>query len=283
MKNIEISAATSILEAAPIGMLMLDADGHIHWYNQTLLDTLGLDEDQLQAHSLDTLPSDIRSVLVDPPETIFLQKGTEQRWLRCQQHQTGDNHKIHYYIDISQEQRLLAERDKLAEELQMLTTRDAVTGLPNRRALLQGLEPLVSRSRRYGNPLSVIKLNITLTGEATQQTRESSWIEVGQMLKDQMRWADIIGRYEDADFLLILPETPLGAARTLAEKIAKLVAQISVADEQGRKLGLQPHCGVTAWKKGDDSILLLKRAEEGITTARESGETVVTVDANQHL
>ncbi len=272
MKNINIETADEILAAAPIGILMFGDDGKIEWYNETLLETLGLTATQLDGQSAATLPAELKGVLVEPPETIFLQKGADQRWLRCHRHTASHGGHVHFYQDISTEQRLRAERDKLAEELQMLTTRDGVTGLPNRRALLQGLEPLVSRSRRYGNPLSVIKLAVELSGDtpASQQSREEAWLQVGQMLKDQMRWADIIGRYEDASFLLILPETPAEASRQLADKISGLLGEIKINDEEGRSRTLIPYCGVTSWEKGDDSILLLKRAEEGVAAAREA-------------
>ncbi|HGX91927.1 MAG TPA: diguanylate cyclase [Candidatus Tenderia sp.] len=274
MENINIETAREILAAAPIGILMFDADGKIQWYNDTLLKTLNLNAGQLDGQTAATLPAELKGVLVEPPETIFLQKGADQRWLRCHRHTTAQGGKAHFYQDISQEQRIAAERDKLSEELQMLTTRDGITGLPNRRALLQGLEPLVSRSRRYGNPLSVIKLAVELSGHSapSQPSRENAWLQVGQMLKDQMRWADIIGRYEDATFLLILPETPEEASRQLADKITSLLSEIKITDENGETRTLKPYCGVTSWEKGDDSILLLKRAEEGVAAAKQAGE-----------
>ncbi len=270
MENINIETAQDILAAAPIGILMFDADGEIQWYNETLLKVLNLNAEQLNGQNKTSLPPELKGVLLEPPETTLLQKGTDQRWLRCQQH-TLPGGRVHFYQDISAEQRVMAERDKLAEELQMLTTRDSVTGLPNRRALLQGLEPLVSRSRRYGNPLSVIKLTVELNGptEPNQQQRETAWLQVGQTLKDQMRWADIIGRYEDASFLLILPETPEEASRQLADKISTLLTDIKLT-EGGESWRLEPYCGVTSWEKGDDSILLLKRAEEAVAAARQA-------------
>ncbi len=280
MEKINLDTARNVLTKAPVGILMLDAEGRIQWHNDTLLELLGLEASQLDGMASDTLAADLKGVLIDPPETILLQQGAEQRWLKVHRHTSDDGGRVHFYMDVSSEQRLRAERDKLAEELQMLTTRDPVTGLPNRRALLQGLEPLVSRSRRYGNPLSLIKLHIGLSGggEPSQQTRENAWLLVGQTLKDQMRWADIIGRYEEADFLLILPETPEEAARTLADKIARLVAELQVSDEQGHTLHLQPFCGVTGWRKGDDSILMLKRAEEGAEAARQAGTAVAAIN-----
>ena len=155
------------------------------------------------------------------------------------------------HIDASTEQQLRFERDRLEEDLQQLTTRDPVTGLPNRRALLQGLEPLISRSRRYSNPISLIKLRVDGQG-LDDAAQEEVWIKTGQLLKEQMRWADIIGRYDGSDFLLILPETPLDATETLASKLCEQMAQL---DSETK---VQAYCGLTSWQKGDDATLMLQ-------------------------
>ena len=138
---------------------------------------------------------------------------------------------IHYYLDTTDQQNALGDRDRLHEELAQHTTRDAVTGLPNRQALLQGLEPLVSRSRRYHNPLSVIRLRIDnladIDTEFGKGNSETALTAVSQMLKDQMRWADLIGRFDNDEFLLVLPETAADAANYLLEKLRQRLSDLT--------------------------------------------------------
>jgi len=268
MAQLTLEAANDILMYSPISMLVLSKDGKIQWYNNTLLSTLGLKPTQLDTQTQATLATELRSVLIDPPEIILLQDGTNQRWLRTDQKENKDGSRLHAYIDISAEQQYKNERDKLAEELQQLATRDSITGLPNRQALLQGLDPLISRSRRYDNPLSIIKLNVSTDEQLTDATLHTALLRVGQALKDQMRWADIIGRYEGQDFLLVLPETPADAAQQLADKITALINAIELQDEQGQVVKLEGYCGTAGWSKGDDALLMLKRANEAVTTAK---------------
>lgn len=276
MEDIGIDSAQNILMSAPIGILILDAQNKIQWHNNALLDVLALKAEQIQQQSKDTLASDLRSVLINPPETVLLQQGDKQRWLRIIQQSNNDGSKVRYYMDISAEQRLRAERDKLADELQQLTTRDAITGLPNQRALLQGLDPLVSRSRRYGNPLTLIKLNLSINEDEgiPKASQHKAWIEVGQALKAEMRWADIIGRYHDASFLLILPETTAEAGKQLADKVSDLINALHIDDNTGKQMTLHSHCGVSAWEKGDDAMLMLKRADEKMNTAKQADMAV---------
>lgn len=264
--QLQLSAAQETLSQAPIGILLLDGQRNVLWFNQTLVDFLGLDDSSVLNSRSGEMPDELRAMLLDPPELILLQHGDEQRWLSSRS-EVSDSGSTHFYLDVTETQRLKLERDKLAEDLQQLTTRDQITGLPNRRALLQGLDPLVSRSRRYGNPLSLIKLRVSAEGAPDA---EAVWMRVGQLLMDQLRWADIIGRYDGADFLMILPETAYDAAVVLAEKIADKVCELEVDG-----LAVNCYCGVSAWDKGDDANLLLKRVDERVQAAKETGTTVI--------
>ncbi len=261
--QLQLSAARETLSQAPIGILLLDEQRNIQWFNQTLVKFLGLGD----ASALgDDMPCELKAMLLDPPELILLQHGDEQRWLSSRCENTGSG-RTHFYLDVTEAQRLKQECDKLTEDLQQLTTRDQITGLPNRRALLQGLDPLVSRSRRYGNPLSLVKLSVDAVKGIDSET---VWTRVGQLLMDQLRWADIIGRYDGADFLMILPETGHDAAINLADKIADKVANLEIDG-----IPVKCYCGVAAWDKGDDANLLLKRVTDRVAAARSAGTTVV--------
>ncbi len=264
MSELTLKTASQALQTAPIGTLILNNKNEIEWYNDTLLELLGLTQQQLAAKSAEALQQDARTLLLSPPETIFLQQGERERWIRCYRQSSDNGSQTHFYIDISREQQLQLERDRLAEELQTLTTRDPLTGLSNQRALLQGLEPLVSRSRRYGNPLSVIELKIDSGEQSTPEQNDSTCIKISQMLKDQMRWADLIGRIDNSDFLLILPETPEESARQLAEKICSLSDELQIEGQEGKMLQPRTYCGVAGWSKGDDSTRLLQRANDEI-------------------
>lgn len=278
MEQTRLTDIQKALHQAPVGIILIDGQGNLQWHNQTLEQMLGVAAEQLSGKSTAELPKELASVLTSPPETILLQKDDSQRWLHCHGQSLDDGGRVQFYLDITTEQRLRLERDRLTEDLKQLTTRDPITGLPNRRALLQGLEPLISRSRRYGNPLSLIKLRVELTGLAPAQAKdheEEAWLRVGQLLKEQMRWADIIGRFDGPEFLLILPETPADATETLAHKVCDLIAALTLDGDAGQAIGIKPYCGLTAWNKGDDANLMLQRLSDSVAAARAEGKPVV--------
>jgi PleD family two-component response regulator len=82
------------------------------------------------------------------------------------------------------------------------------------------------------------------------------------MLNDQMRWADIIGRLSDSDFLLVLPETHAEAASDIAEKIRERFEILDVPEVEVDANDIQVNFGVAEWQKGDDVGLLMMRARE---------------------
>ncbi len=277
MTQITLSDMQKALQNSPIGIILMDEKGNIQWHNNSLEQLLDVTTEQLSGKSIADLPKELSSVLTSPPETILLQNGDSQRWLHCHSQIRDDGKRTQFYIDITTEQRLRLERDRLEEDLQQLTTRDPVTGLPNRRALLQGLEPLISRSRRYGNPLSLISLHIELVGLEPQDEvkyQEEAWMKVGQLLKEQMRWADIIGRYDGPEFLLILPETPADATKTLAEKLCEMVDQLELTSDDNQAIQIKPYCGLTSWKKGDDANLMLQHISNSINDAKAAGTAI---------
>ena len=261
--------ATEALANAPIGVLILDKTGHITWLNQSLETLLGLKRDQLVGKDEAGVDPNWRSVLFRPEPSLLLEATATRPdcWLqtwRTKLYVTGGT--LHYYADITDLQNIREERTRLSEELAQHVTRDSITGLPNRQALLQGLEPLVSRSRRYHNPLSVIRLRIDnlqdIDTEFGQGNGDIALTAIAQMLKDQMRWADLIGRFDRDEFLLVLPETNYDAATQLLEKLRHRLAELRPGSRTGLPLTLVAQFGVSGWMLGDDRAKLLRRARE---------------------
>jgi diguanylate cyclase (GGDEF)-like protein len=261
--------ATEALANAPLGVLILDKTGHITWLNHALEKLLAIDGDQLVGKNQDGIDPYWRSLLFAPEPTLLLEATDlrPDRWLqtwRSKLHVAGGT--IHYYADITDLQNIREDRARLSEELAQHVTRDPVTGLPNRQALLQGLEPLVSRSRRYHNPLSVIRLRIDnlpdIEAEFGMGNGDIALTAAAQMLKDQMRWADLIGRFDKDEFLLVLPETNLEAATQLLDKLRQRLAGLTPGSRNGLPIKLAAQFGVAGWLLGDDRAKLLRRARE---------------------
>jgi diguanylate cyclase (GGDEF)-like protein len=206
--------------------------------------------------------------------------GADRRVLRYPLPACDGQHTV-CYLDISEEESLRNDRNQLAQQLSQHNTVDPVSGLLNAQAIDKALEPLISRSRRYQNPLSVVTMDITNLEDITQSTGQVAAdkivVAVSQLLRDQMRWADIVGRLNTGQFLFVLPETDREAAVALAKKLATQLNGFSVMVDDQTSVPAMACFGVAAWAKGDDARLLMTRSHTAAQTARENG--VFTVEA----
>ena len=144
---------------------------------------------------------------------------------------------------------------------------DNLTGLANQHTLLQALEDQVTRSRRYNNPLSIVMLRTERTdatpGHEEARLPEETLVEIGQSLRDRLRWADTVGRYDDSCFMLILPETVRSSAENLVGDIQDELTRISLPDGSP----LLCRVGFAEWRKGSDPHLLVQHALETTLSA----------------
>lgn len=262
--------ATETLWNAPVGVILIDKNQRVAWLNQAAEQLLGARREDLLGLTQDDLQAPWRGAVFNPADTLHLENGGSRpaRWLQTWRGRSNAaaDYSVHYYADITDLQEALNERTRLSEELAQHDTRDPITGLPNRQALLLGIEPLVSRSRRYHNPLSVIRLRIgnlsNLDGGHGAGSGDAALVAITHMLKDQMRWADMIGRFDADEFLLVLPETAGGAARLLKDKLQARLGQLALKGGDGQPLRLAAQFGVADWQQGDDRAKMLRRARE---------------------
>lgn len=267
IKRLDSAIALAILENAPLGILVLDNKGQVLSINKTLQSLLDIQEGQLSLN-ISSLSQDAKKCLFDPQEVMHVPATSSRpaRWLKCWRQSLGEGlGDVRFYADITSQQQA---QEQLTEELALYTLNDPLTSLPNRRALLQSLEPQISRSRRYENPLAVIILKIANLTQLDAIHGDSSadrvMMAVSQFLKDQMRWVDMIGRMDTDEFLLILPETTEAAAVELANKLQIRLAEVKITGADGQPISLEKHCGVAGWIKGDDTNKLLHRAYQSL-------------------
>ena len=117
----------------------------------------------------------------------------------------------------------------------------------------------MARSRRYNSALSIIAM-----GLETGQERQKTLVKVSYLLRDQTRWADLVGCNQSHDFILILQETTPDAALQLVNKLQVHLTRMSDTEP----VPLQACYGVTHCQKNDNGESLLERAEAALQDAR---------------
>ena len=258
----QISFTKALFEVCPTGMLALDQDTCIRWLNPALEKMLNLSGDELIGKNKSTLPKELHA-LFDDTDVLHLSLNDDgERWLqrdvRNIEAEKDSPLQLHFYQDISSQIISQQESDLLRQQVQELTITDELTGLANRRAALQALAVQVTRSRRYGNPLTLGAAHISLPNIPGDSLPDSAVLTFSHYLRERLRWADTISRYEDDLFLLVMPETCLDDA-------LHLLRQIEQECKEGALKGLEPalypemKVSASAWEKGDDPQRLMHR------------------------
>ena len=260
--SIDLTLALQLLQSGPTGILLVNGQGRIRWLNETLLGWLGVSSNELVGKDQHTLPHPELQQLLLCADRLHLQlRHGPERWLSCQQVTLDGrpSHSLvaHYFLDDT-------PQEELNHQLREQSLSDAVTGLPNRRALMLALEPQVSRCRRYNSQLSVVLMGLNESGGPDNSGHASQRLAVSRLLKDQLRWADLIGCSDDGEFILVLPETGEDDAQKLVQKLSGQFKHLHSTD--GPRFNA---CfGIAAWRKSDDASALLRRASLALAETR---------------
>lgn len=274
MDQIDKQQLLDILQANPLGMMLIDPQGTVSWVNDNFPVISGISSLQVIGKTSETVPAEYRNLL-DEEATIYLAaiENRAETWLVVSSLLLSDGSRVQYIKDVSLVRQLAKERDELKAKVSELNIVDEVTGLLNPRGLYQSLEPQVSRSRRYNNLLSILIMRIENMEDINQRFGyEKSHLllhAISEILNDQMRWADSIGRLSENEFMLIMPETPQDIADHLANKIRQRLSELTVPGLNGDDLELCTKVGMVQWQKGEDTRLLMQRARESLQESEE--------------
>jgi len=267
-----------ILTNAPMGIAITDEDGFILWCNDTLAEWAGnksgdcigrTEKGFLNCGGPSSVPQN------NGPFPMGDASNGRQRWIMRCPISNNDDQRTVYYVDVTEEEHLRRERTLLAKQLEQHNTVEPMSGLLNLRGIHLGLDPLISRSRRYQNPLSVVTMVInnlaSVQKSIGQVAADKMILMVSQLIRDQLRWADLVGRLETGEFIFVLPETDENAAISLANKLADRLNELEIMIDGPHARKPEACFGVASWSKGNDGKQLLARSAEAATSASEQG------------
>jgi diguanylate cyclase (GGDEF)-like protein len=170
---------------------------------------------------------------------------------------------------------------ELSVQLRALSTTDALTGIPNRRALDERLDAEIGRANRYGTPLALVMIDLDLFKDLNDRfghpTGDAMLKQVASILESERRRGDIIARYGGEEFVAVLAHADERAAVGWAERVRGRIAAAAV-DVDGEPVRLTASFGVAAARAHDEvRDQLVETADHALYEAKARGRDRVVL------
>lgn len=165
------------------------------------------------------------------------------------------------------------------EDLRRLATRDPLTNVWNRRAILEILEREFARSEREGHPLGLILLDLDhfkrINDTHGHPAGDAVLAEAGRRLLHGIRPYDTIGRYGGEEFIIVLPNCDSPCTGAIAERLRTLMADNPVALTP-LAIPLTASLGYAIHPGGKGNMeQLLQAADKALYRAKHAGRNCV--------
>jgi diguanylate cyclase (GGDEF)-like protein len=165
-----------------------------------------------------------------------------------------------------------------AQKLEHLARTDSLTGAFNHGHLLETGSKEIHRSKRYTRTLSVLMIDIdhfkSVNDTYGHGIGDDALKKTVEVLHDQLRAEDTLGRLGGEEFAVILPETGKAGATQLAERLRIAVSEIVIETPTG-PLSFTVSIGVAEGAKEDEFQEILKRADDAMYQAKGQGRNQV--------
>jgi diguanylate cyclase (GGDEF)-like protein len=171
-----------------------------------------------------------------------------------------------------------AEWQEKAIQFQVMSITDPLTGLPNRRYFEERLTEEVNRSKRYHQQMSFLMIDIDdfkmyndLNGH---QAGDLALQMTAQALRGALRSADVAARYGGEEFCILLPQTSLGEATIIAERVREKIESTDFPHAKSQPLGVVTiSTGVaTLSKTVDTAEQVIWAADRALYEAKDEGK-----------
>ncbi len=179
--------------------------------------------------------------------------------------------------------RLLKAKNLLevqAIELERQAKTDVLTGISNRRHFFEMAERELMRARRSEKPMAMLMMDIDHFKRINDKCGHGAGDEVLRSLclisQGMIRNIDVFGRIGGEEFAIVLPETSLEQAQTVAERLRDKLSETHLELSSGERVPFTVSIGVSALNNDDNSVeSVLKRADVAMYKAKKYGRNRV--------
>jgi two-component system, cell cycle response regulator len=174
----------------------------------------------------------------------------------------------------------LEELRRTNQKLEHLAATDPLTGAANRRQFVESVEAEIVRARRGGAPFSLLALDLdnfkAINDLYGHQIGDEVLRRFVQTCLEAIRPYDGVARVGGEEFMVLLPQSLLEAARTIGERVRAAIARSAFEAGIGRLVEVTVSIGVSQFGRDGDTIdTLLRVADERLYRAKHQGRNCV--------
>lgn len=167
---------------------------------------------------------------------------------------------------------------ELNQTLQRASLTDTLTGIANRRAMLERLKAEANRTERGGKPFSVLMLDLDFFKKVNDthghEAGDLIIIAVAQTLENNLRSFDFCARWGGEEFLVLLTSTTIKSATTVSEKLRAAVAALEVSYD-GQRIPISFSGGIALHAAASNVNDTLRDADRALYAAKAGGRNQI--------
>lgn len=163
---------------------------------------------------------------------------------------------------------------ELNEALKEASTKDALTGIGNRRMLMERLKAETARADRLGRPMTVALLDVdrfkAVNDAHGHEAGDKALIAIAEAIQDGVRDYDLCGRWGGEEFMVIMPEVGAIDGAAVVERVRSAIAGLDM-EVNSQRLELSASFGIAERRPGENISDTIKRADTALFDAKRAG------------
>lgn len=177
--------------------------------------------------------------------------------------------------DITRRKQMELELQEAHQQARAAALEDELTGLHNRRAFYEFGGQLLRHAKRHASPLAMVMMDLDYFKQVNDTYGHDAGDEVlrqiARLLQNRVRESDIVARLGGEEFALQLPDTTIGEAIELTERMLEMLNEL-VIQHKGRSIHASASFGITRLIVGDQTLEdLMHRADRALYQSKDQG------------
>lgn len=189
----------------------------------------------------------------------------------------------HFVFIVAFADLILRQRQQRDQLIQHLSLTDSLTGIANRRAIVEFLQEHLTLAQRKQRPIAVLIADLDHFKQINDRhghlIGDQALRLASQCFLQSIRESDRLGRYGGEEFLIVFPQTHLSEALEIAERCRQQLTEVELYSDTQQPVPLTASFGVYGVSDGQvDMDTLVRVADQNMYHAKQSGRNRVCAD-----